>query len=344
MVRTSPQTVHTQPALNGQADGPRYVRASTLGPVEDVDWIFKPYVPLCLPTLIQGPKGTGKTSLIAYLIKVFQALKRGPALYYAGEEDFHRLVQPRLEAAGVAMGELLVRHGGRRQGPGRFTLPDGAAELERVVRGEGVGLVAFDPMAPYIGASRIADPGARAREALGPLLDLGELNGLTNLWVQHVGKDPSKKGINKGLGTVELANVARWVLQLQRTTSSPTGFLLSGEEVASGEKPPSLAYRLEGGLQRGCFVPAGTVKAREELDTAALDASSEGKQIAAFRRLIRLVLKQGKQKASYMRLLWEKNGIGKWSAYRAAELEHVQFRPGGKGNGRGNYWELPHAK
>lgn len=112
---------------------------------EQVRWLWADRVPLGMVTLLLGDPGLGKSMLTCWLAA--RASRAGGDVLFMNAEDSPGVtIRPRLEAAAADLTrvhDVAVERDGVAEG---LTLPDGVAELDRLVREHCARLVVIDPL------------------------------------------------------------------------------------------------------------------------------------------------------------------------------------------------------
>lgn len=191
--------------------------------IRPVPWLMRGAVPDRCYTLIQGRKGTGKSTLVSAVVA---SMTGGPPVpgwvgpttgrvVWCGEERmWGEVVVPRLAAAGSNVGLVHrlseTRPDGRK---GRYSLPDDLDALRDLLTRAQVRLLVLDPI------SRLVSPGLdlgqpqQGRLFADCLNDLAWECSLSVLATQHIKKGNIGDPLDAGYGSGELVNCARSVLR-----------------------------------------------------------------------------------------------------------------------------------
>ena len=123
--------------------------------VEDVHWIWYPYIPYGKVTIIQGDPGEGKTTFILALIALLTNGEPLPeeevgadpinVIYQTAEDGLGDTIKPRLLSAGADCERVLVIDENETE----LTLSD--ERLEQAITATGAKLIVLDPMQAYLG-------------------------------------------------------------------------------------------------------------------------------------------------------------------------------------------------
>lgn len=246
----------TSPETNGQVegDGIPWVSLKRTKP-RKVSWLLPGRVPLGALTLLEGRKGTGKSTIAAALAadatggpRVLRGKRRalGSVLWLTVEEDFGMAVRGRVAAAGADLDR--VHYPGVDGAPGqcrRLALPGDLGTLGDAIERHGVKLVVLDPYSSFIA------PGVSLNDeqAIRPVLeDLAGLAGKAEcavLLIRHLRKSTLGPALDQGLGSTAIVNVARSVLRVDEYPGKPGCRILSHVACNLSEQAPSLAFELK---------------------------------------------------------------------------------------------------
>lgn len=190
--------------------------------ISPVDWLWEGRIARGMITLVEGDPGVGKSTLVADIVarhttgKPFPGytLERTPerALWLTLEDSLEHTLKPRVLAAGGDPAMIDCRLGVpilAKQGA-----PDAVAiaSLRETVKQTGATLMVIDP-----GAATVEDANSEAivRQAMGELFKMGQLQGLTTIWIRHLVKSrEGRSALMAGGGSIGLAAAARSILQV----------------------------------------------------------------------------------------------------------------------------------
>ncbi|MGH3526745.1 MAG: AAA family ATPase, partial [Pseudonocardiaceae bacterium] len=180
-------------------------------------------IPAASLVKIEGRKSTGKSTVAA---AIAASISGGPVvpgwtgptdrrvLWQSGEEDWDRIVGPRLRRAGVPVGmygRLTART--TRGDPRRVVLPDDLPILSDAIREGGVGLVVLDPYSSLVGSSIDLSVPQQARLWLELIAETFAAAQAVCLCVGHVRKGRGGDSREAGYGCAETANVMRSIMR-----------------------------------------------------------------------------------------------------------------------------------
>lgn len=185
---------------------------------EAVDWLWFPYIPYGKITIVQGDPGEGKTSFALHLAVL---LSRGLLLpdgriaepiniiYQNGEDSVADTIKPRLERMNADCSRIAFI-------PDGVTLDD--ACLEEAIQQTATRLLILDPLQAFIPKNHNLGRVGDMRNVMGHLASVAEKTNCAVLIVGHMEKTTSAKGIYRGIGSIDIAAIARGILLIGRPT------------------------------------------------------------------------------------------------------------------------------
>lgn len=189
---------------------------------QQLDWLWRNWLPEQMLTILGGYGGDGKSTLLAYLIS---KLTRGGTLpdgtrapltnclMLAAEDDPAYAIRPRLDLHNADASRVHLLKGTRRE-DGSQAWPDlrrDADIMRAVISAHDIGLVAIDPLSSYMPKADRNSEGD-VRDALMPLQVLMEETGVAVIGVMHVGKaDVQRRAAQRLLGSTAFTALARTV-------------------------------------------------------------------------------------------------------------------------------------
>lgn len=223
----------------------------------EVEWLSPGRLPLGAVVLLDGTKGSGKSSIaarIAAAVTGGEALPGaktrawGDVLWFAGEEDIGQ-VRRKLAAAGAVLGRV---HFPGRLPTGRVLVPLSIQShedaLEATVRMYGARLIVFDTLTCFVGGADLNQE-QPARAVMTPLTRIAESMDCCIFAIRHPRKTPVSSAIDRGMGNPAIAAAARAVL-MTGLDPDTRGRVLGVLSCNSGRPGKTLLYDLEdaGGL------------------------------------------------------------------------------------------------
>jgi hypothetical protein len=307
-----------------------------------VDWLWEPFIPLGMLSMISGDPGAGK-SFIA--LAVAADLTRGklrdgrivePAsvLYLSVENPIAETVRPRFDALGgdpalffALRGTLFAKDGEEQRGA--ITLAD-IRILDAAIRQTHARLVVVDPIQSYFGAMVDLHRSNETRPILDGLSKLAEQNGCAILLLRHLSKTSGGKAIHRGLGSIDLSAAARSEMLVGSLPDDEDTRAFCHVQTNVGRHGKTLGFSIDA---EGRFSWTGESPITASDLLAAPDAPElQGAQREAAEWL-REALSSGSRNAKELANEADSVGIKYRTLRRAKETLHVQSRKACFGGG-----------
>jgi len=185
-----------------------------------VDWLWYPYIPYGKLTLLQGDPGEGKSTFILNVAALltrgapmpdgFQVAGPQTVIYQCAEDNVADTVKPRLIAADADCGKVayIVDESGR------ITLEDD--RIEEVIIQTKAKLFILDPLQAFQSQDGDMQSASRMRSILGKLTLLAAKYNCAIVLIGHMNKGNGGNSIYRGLGSIDIAAIARSVLMIRR--------------------------------------------------------------------------------------------------------------------------------
>ncbi len=188
-----------------------FVDLDTIDPKE-VEWLWEPFIPFSMITIMEGDPGVGKSFLAMQLAAQIslggelpegQKLDRGRVLYLSAEDDVAYTIRPRIDAMGGDPSRIRVQ--------GDFLSLDekGLNALMREVRRKPPDLLILDPLFAYVPSGQDMYKPNVIRQLLSFLKDIAETGETAVLIVRHLTKAKHDKAIYRGGGSMDVIGAAR---------------------------------------------------------------------------------------------------------------------------------------
>lgn len=261
---STPESAFSQPGTNVEEPGTnavpfkrvRLVPAAEIEP-EPVVWTWLGRIPRGEITLTPGRGGIGKSTFHAWLIAKL-TLGTLPGIHYgipspciiaATEDSWSRTIVPRLTVAGADLNRVYRVDIMTAEEEGLLiSLPRDLPELEQSIAELGAVLLSVDPLMGVIDGRLDTHKDRDVRQALTPLMQLGDRTQCTILGNAHFNKGTGSDPLALVMGSAGFGNVARAVLGFARDPDADE----EGTCVISLVKNnlgrldlPSLTYRIE---------------------------------------------------------------------------------------------------
>ena len=322
--------------------------------VERIAWDWPGMVVRNALNLIDGNKGTGKSSVMASIAAAVCGGKRlpeaksagpkGSCLWFGSEEHFGGSVVSRWKANGGDVKSIHTVSDHTGSGAGRLILPHQEERLRQIVRHTSARCVVLDPYTALGDVTLDTRHEQSTRVYLEALARVAHEERVTVLLARHLRKGRSGSLLEHGLGSVAIAAVCRSVLRVERDKENPSTCYLACVAGNHGKAPGVVPYTLvekEGSVFLAKFGPRQDKELDEVLEGG--DEPDERDTLADARRLLTEALKGGSVDAKALLEEAKKNGIGERTLRKAkAEMGVLSKRvSAGKGVPANWQWRLP---
>jgi len=190
-----------------------------------VEWLWYPYIPYGKLTVLQGDPGEGKST---FIINIAALLTKGlpmpggsrvpepqSVIYQCAEDNLADTIKPRLIQAGADCDRVAYII----EDDERLTLED--ERIERTLQETHAKLFIIDPIQAFMPQDGDMQSAIRVRSVLGRLALMAEKYRCAVVLVGHMNKTISGKSLYRGLGSIDIAAIARSVLMITRDTDHP---------------------------------------------------------------------------------------------------------------------------
>ncbi|MGJ8529394.1 AAA family ATPase [Maritalea sp.] len=179
---------------------------------KEVEWLWEPFIPFSMITIMEGDPGIGKSFLAMHLAAQIsiggelpdgQKVDKGRVLYLSAEDDAAYTIRPRIDAMGGDAEQIRVQ--------GDFLSLDekGLKALMREVRRKPPELLILDPLFAYVPSGQDMYKPNVIRQLLSFLKDIAEAGETAVLIVRHLTKAKHDKAIYRGGGSMDVIGAAR---------------------------------------------------------------------------------------------------------------------------------------
>lgn len=189
--------------------------------IQEVTWLWKPYIPGHVCTLIFGKGGQGKSSICCDLAARISSGKPfpfsdhgrapGSVLFLSAEDEPEVMLGLRLKEAGADFSRLyFAKH--------NFVLePRTVRDLKNLVHRFNLAIIFIDPIVSYMGGKRDMNKMNAVREVMAELSQLAKETGITIVVVHHARKDKEGDEQDLAAGSADFVNSVRSTLYVTRT-------------------------------------------------------------------------------------------------------------------------------
>ena len=193
--------------------------------MQEIEWLWYPFIPYGKLTIVQGDPGDGKTTLV---LNIAAKLSKGEALdsdmkitepinviYQTAEDGLADTVKPRLVSAEADCEKIAVIDESDK------TLSMIDERLEQAIRCTGARLLILDPIQAYLGSGMDMNRANEARDMTKKLGLLAEKTKCAIVLIGHMNKASGNKAAYRGMGSIDFFAVARSVLLVGRVEGEP---------------------------------------------------------------------------------------------------------------------------
>ena len=191
-----------------------------------VEWLWYPYIPYGKLTILQGDPGEGKST---FMLNVAALLTRGKnmpdgyqvkepqkVVYQTAEDNLADTVKPRLIAAGADCNRIAYIVDEEEP----LTLMD--SRIESVIQQTKARLFILDPLQAYLTQDSDMFSAGKMRGQLKRIADIAAKYKCAVVIIGHMNKTSGEKNLYRGLGSIDIAAIARSVLMISRDKADPT--------------------------------------------------------------------------------------------------------------------------
>lgn len=220
-----------------------------------VDWLWYPYIPLGKLTVIQGDPGDGKSTFVLNLVALLTSGFPMPdgfitscsrvAVYQCAEDGMADTIKPRLEQAGANCDQVAYIV----DDDIALTLEDG--RIETVIRETGASVFIIDPIQAFIPPEADMLSATKMRAVLRKLANTAEKYNCAIILIGHMNKGNGTKTLYRGLGSIDIAAIARSVLMISRDEINPSIRYMFPIKSSLAPEGPAIAFSFKygGGLE-----------------------------------------------------------------------------------------------
>lgn len=301
----------------------------------NVDWLWYPYIPYGKITILQGDPGEGKSTFVINLVALLTNGEKMPdgsggnkahtVIYQCAEDDIADTIKPRLVEAGADCDKVAYIIDEDTE----LTFED--SRIEEVLRKTGAKLLVIDPIQAFLGQDNDMQSASKMRTTLRKIADVASRYKCAVILVGHLNKSYAGKNLYRGLGSIDIAAIARSILMISRDKANPTIRYMF--PVKSSLAPEGCAVSFT--FIDGKFKWIGTC----DLDSDSIEesVSVQSKKLTQTKRFLLQILKDGDLPSSKVFEKVERIGIKKRTTITAKkELGIKSYK-------KNNiwYWQLP---
>lgn len=255
-----------------------------------VDWLWYPYIPLGKLTVIQGDPGEGKSTFVINMVALltqglpmpdgYQSSCSQVAIYQCAEDGLADTIKPRLESAGADCSKVAYIV----DNDIALTLEDG--RIESAIEATGASVFIIDPIQAFIPPDSDMQSATKMRAVLRKLATTAEKYHCAIILLGHMNKGTGNKTLYRGLGSIDIAAIARSVLMVSRDENRPEIRYIYPVKSSLAPEGPAIAFSFKegGSLEwQGCYgLNVATIKDSNMVKTSKREkARAKIKQLLA---------------------------------------------------------------
>ena len=213
---------------------------------KNVEWLWYPYIPYGKLTILQGDPGEGKSTFMLAIAAMLTKGRNMPdgstisepqrVIYQTAEDNISDTVKPRLVRAGADCNKVayIVDE------DASLTLED--SRIEEVLKQTGARLFILDPLQAYLSQDSDMMLAGRMRQQLKKLADIAAKYECAMVIIGHMNKASSEKSLYRGLGSIDIAAIARSVLMISHDKDRPEVRIVTPIKSSLAPKGPPIAF------------------------------------------------------------------------------------------------------
>jgi len=306
---------------------------------ENVEWLWKPYIPLGKITVVQGDPGVGKTYLTTTLAAIIsngspfpyaentEKPEPGKVIFQTAEDGLGDTIKVRLNKAKA---DSLNIHS-IDESTESLTLDDTRLrEAMQLIRPK---LVVIDPLQAYLGAEVDMHRANEIRPVMARLGNLAAEFKCAIILIGHQNKASGGKNIYRGLGSIDIAAAARSVLVICEMPNEKNKRAVVQIKSSLAQNGQTILFELDPSLG---FLWAGTSELSADEILNPVRIAPERDDCVEF---MTELLADGALPANKVWEVTKANGYAEATVKRAKEkAKIISFKDKGKGGGW--VWQL----
>lgn len=217
--------------------------------VEDIKWVWYPYIPYGKITVVQGDPGEGKTTFILALVALLTKGEPLPeeengnepinVIYQTAEDGLADTIKPRLLSVGAECERVIVIDENEME----LTMSD--ERLEQAIKETNAKVIVLDPIQAYLGGDVDMHRANEIRPIMKRLALLAERTGCAVILIGHMNKMGGAKSAYRGLGSIDIRAAVRSVLVVGRVKDEPTLRIVAHDKSNLAPEGKSIAFELK---------------------------------------------------------------------------------------------------
>lgn len=304
---------------------------------KSVSWLWYPYIPFGKITVVQGDPGEGKTTLmlkVAAMMSAGLSIPEGEetgspmnVIYQGAEDGNSDTIKPRLIKSGADCSRIAFID---TENCGALFFGD--TRFEQAIKECNARLLIIDPLQAFYGGNPDMQKAGGLRYALSGLSKAAEESNCAVVMIGHLNKGTGSKSIYRGLGSIDVAAVARSILMVGRDKEDPATRIMV--QVKSSLAPEGSAYAFSLDEMNGVQWIGPCDYSAEELLSGS---GSLNRKIDQARACLELLLTVDDMKSNEVYERMQTIGIGRRTVESAKkDLGIESYKQGNEW-----YWHLP---
>lgn len=188
--------------------------------IQETEYLYFPWFVRGKLTAIQGDTDTGKSTFLytigAYVSQgkpIFGIQCEAPGnVMFVTLEDSESDIKTAFQDAGGDMSKLRRIRDRKMIARMQLTDPNVLKYIEQIIIKKKLAFIVFDPIQAYLGGD--INQASVTRPQMAALAEIAERTNCCIVFIQHTGKDTMRRGIHRGLGSVDIVAASRSLLQV----------------------------------------------------------------------------------------------------------------------------------
>ena len=305
----------------------------------EVEWLWEPYVPLKMITVVSGDPGAGKTFLALALAasltrgeRIVTGARVAPCnvLYLSNENSPEHVTRPRFDALEGDVSRFFLLDGTKAEDgtAGRITLAD-LEQLEEAIVKHETRLVIIDPLQSFLGSDVDSHRANQTRPIFDGLIRLSEKTGCAMLITRHLSKGLGGSALYRGMGSIDITGAARSELLVAKEPDQAGRIVMAQSKNSLTEIGPSLTYSITD--NKLSWHGESSFMANDLL--TAPPSADERSALSDAEDFLRETLAGGPRPVKEVQAMAEQSGISRATLRRAGNRLDAERKPGGFGKG-----------
>lgn len=271
---------------------------------KEIEWLWKPYIPQGKITIMEGNPGQGKTfAMLGIAAKIsrgeyFEDRLPRNVLYATAEDGYADTIKPRLlsmhaDPAFIHGIEGIQDDSG--QIVGAFTLQE-LSLLEKTMTDLRPALLVIDPIQAFLGKGVSMNQATGLRGIMTNVAQFAEKFQCAVVCIRHFAKRSGKNSTHLGMGSIDLAAVARSILVVGPHPTKDELRVIVPSKASLAPNSDAALFRIQDGNLEWKGYESITVQ--EVLEAGS--AKNKNDRYVGIDTWLREILKDGPRKANYI--------------------------------------------